>query len=151
MRQRYKLQGLQLCRRILSPLAKSFRRRHKASACSGTNQPYLKTLAYRKIRQSFSLAQFRHPLHLKSSVASSIDRAETSWLYLQSKKFFKMVYNWEGKEEICYQMYIEQKKSLEEIMEYLKTAHNFSPRYVVHLPLSCKSQSLVVGHRNYLR
>ncbi|KZF21971.1 hypothetical protein L228DRAFT_283172 [Xylona heveae TC161] len=38
-----------------------------------------------------------------------------------------MVYDWEGKEEICYRMYIEEKKSLEEIMEYMKTEHNFAP------------------------
>jgi hypothetical protein len=41
---------------------------------------------------------------------------------------FKMVYDWEKKEEICYRMYIEEKKSLEEIMEYLKEEHNFAPR-----------------------
>jgi hypothetical protein len=41
-----------------------------------------------------------------------------------------MVYDWENKEEICYRMYIEEKKSLEEIMEYMKTEHKFAPRYV---------------------
>lgn len=40
-----------------------------------------------------------------------------------------MVYDWEGKEDICYRMYIEDKKSLEEIMEYMKDAHHFAPRY----------------------
>ena len=40
-----------------------------------------------------------------------------------------MVYDWENKEEICYRMYIEEKKSLEEIMEYLKEEHKFAPRY----------------------
>lgn len=38
-----------------------------------------------------------------------------------------MVYDWEGKREICYQMYIKDKKALEEIMEYMKTAHQFAP------------------------
>lgn len=38
-----------------------------------------------------------------------------------------MVYDWENKEEICYRMYIEEKKSLEEIMEYMKTEHKFAP------------------------
>ena len=42
----------------------------------------------------------------------------------------KMVYDWENKEEICYRMYIEEKKSLEEIMEYMKEEHKFAPRYV---------------------
>lgn len=39
-----------------------------------------------------------------------------------------MVYDWDGKREICYQMYIKDKKALEEIMEYMKTAHQFAPR-----------------------
>jgi len=42
----------------------------------------------------------------------------------------KMVYDWENKEEICYRMYIEEKKSLEEIMEFMKEEHKFAPRYV---------------------
>lgn len=41
-----------------------------------------------------------------------------------------MVYDWENKEDICYRLYIEEKKSLEEIMEYMKEEHKFSPRYV---------------------
>lgn len=41
-----------------------------------------------------------------------------------------MVYDWENKEEICYRMYIEEKKSLEEIMEYMKEEHKFAPRSV---------------------
>ena len=41
-----------------------------------------------------------------------------------------MVYDWENKEELCYRLYIEEKKSLEEIMEYMKEEHKFSPRYV---------------------
>jgi hypothetical protein len=41
-----------------------------------------------------------------------------------------MVYDWENKEEICYRMYIEEKKSLEEIMEYMKDELKFAPRYV---------------------
>jgi hypothetical protein len=41
-----------------------------------------------------------------------------------------MVYDWENKEDICYRMYIEEKKSLEEIMDYMKEHHKFAPRYV---------------------
>lgn len=41
----------------------------------------------------------------------------------------KMVYDWESKEELCYRMYIEEKKSLDEIIEYLKEEHQFTPRY----------------------
>lgn len=40
----------------------------------------------------------------------------------------KMVYDWDSaKEETCYRMYIEEKRSLEEIMEYYKN-QNFTPR-----------------------
>jgi hypothetical protein len=39
-----------------------------------------------------------------------------------------MVYDWDNaKEETCYRMYIEEKRSLEEIMEYYKN-QNFTPR-----------------------
>ncbi|KAH8692444.1 hypothetical protein BGW36DRAFT_363435 [Talaromyces proteolyticus] len=38
-----------------------------------------------------------------------------------------MVYDWEGKRDICYQMYIEDKKALEEIMEFMKDSYQFSP------------------------
>ncbi|KAI9730751.1 MAG: hypothetical protein M1834_005720 [Cirrosporium novae-zelandiae] len=38
-----------------------------------------------------------------------------------------MVYDWEGKEAICFRMYIQERKSLEEIMEYMKVAHQFTP------------------------
>ncbi|WEW59904.1 hypothetical protein PRK78_005386 [Emydomyces testavorans] len=38
-----------------------------------------------------------------------------------------MVYDWEGKRDICYKMYIEDKKALEDIMEYMKTTHQFAP------------------------
>ena len=54
-----------------------------------------------------------------------------------------MVYDWEGKEPICYRMYIDEKKSLEDIMEYMKTEYNFAPRY-----LSSPLQAFIVttGH-----
>ncbi|PWY69677.1 hypothetical protein BO70DRAFT_365598 [Aspergillus heteromorphus CBS 117.55] len=38
-----------------------------------------------------------------------------------------MVYDWDGKRDICYQMYIKDKKALEEIMEYMKTIYQFAP------------------------
>ncbi|KAJ5121177.1 uncharacterized protein N7515_009138 [Penicillium bovifimosum] len=38
-----------------------------------------------------------------------------------------MVYDWSGKREICFQMYIQEKKALEEIMEYMRTAYQFAP------------------------
>jgi len=45
-----------------------------------------------------------------------------------------MVYDWEDKEQLCYQMYIEEKKSLEEIMDFMKVNHQFAPRYVELIP-----------------
>lgn len=38
-----------------------------------------------------------------------------------------MVYDWDNKEDICYRMYIEEKKSLEEIMEFMKEQFSFNP------------------------
>ncbi|KAF6831341.1 hypothetical protein CMUS01_07384 [Colletotrichum musicola] len=38
-----------------------------------------------------------------------------------------MVYDWDAHEKLCFQLYINEKKSLEDIMSYLKTHHNFSP------------------------
>ncbi|KAF5855462.1 hypothetical protein ETB97_009197 [Aspergillus alliaceus] len=38
-----------------------------------------------------------------------------------------MVYDWDGKRDICYQMYIKDKKALEEIMEYMKNVYQFAP------------------------
>ncbi|KAJ5389302.1 uncharacterized protein N7496_000370 [Penicillium cataractarum] len=38
-----------------------------------------------------------------------------------------MVYDWAGKRDICFQMYIQEKKALEEIMEYMRTAYQFAP------------------------
>ncbi|SZF04354.1 unnamed protein product [Blumeria hordei] len=38
-----------------------------------------------------------------------------------------MVYDWENKEEVCYRMYIEEKKSLEDIMEFMKVHYKFNP------------------------
>ena len=40
-----------------------------------------------------------------------------------------MGYDWsDGKEQLCYRLYIEEKRSLEDIMELLKKEHNFAPR-----------------------
>lgn len=39
-----------------------------------------------------------------------------------------MVYEWEAHKETCYRLYIEEKKSLEDIIEYMRVQHNFKPR-----------------------
>ncbi|KAF1737225.1 hypothetical protein CRV24_002841 [Beauveria bassiana] len=38
-----------------------------------------------------------------------------------------MVYDWDTHQETCYQLYIQEGRSLEDIMEYLKAAHEFCP------------------------
>lgn len=39
-----------------------------------------------------------------------------------------MVYDWEGKEEECYRLYVEERKPLDEVMEHFKNGYGFSPR-----------------------
>jgi hypothetical protein len=43
---------------------------------------------------------------------------------------FNMVYNWDGKEAECYQLYVQEKKSLNEVLEYWEQ-RGFTPRYVI--------------------
>ncbi|EXF84282.1 hypothetical protein CFIO01_12113 [Colletotrichum fioriniae PJ7] len=38
-----------------------------------------------------------------------------------------MVYDWDSHEKLCFQLYINEKRSLEDIMVYLKLHHNFAP------------------------
>lgn len=44
-----------------------------------------------------------------------------------------MTYDWEPFKEICYRMYVEEKKTLREVHAFLSENHNFKPRYVVEL------------------
>ncbi|EXJ92587.1 hypothetical protein A1O3_01139 [Capronia epimyces CBS 606.96] len=37
------------------------------------------------------------------------------------------VYNWEPHKDVCYKLYIEERKSLEEIMQYMRDTANFAP------------------------
>lgn len=47
-----------------------------------------------------------------------------------------MVYDWDSHEKLCFQLYINEKRSLEDIMVYLKLHHNFAPWSVLSLSLS---------------
>ncbi|KAI9724693.1 MAG: hypothetical protein M1828_003562 [Chrysothrix sp. TS-e1954] len=38
-----------------------------------------------------------------------------------------MVYDWEGKENECYRLYVEERKSLDEVARYFKNEHGFAP------------------------
>jgi hypothetical protein len=40
-----------------------------------------------------------------------------------------MVYNWDDKEGECYRLYVEEKKSLDEVIAYWEV-RGFTPRYV---------------------
>jgi hypothetical protein len=41
-----------------------------------------------------------------------------------------MVYNWDAHQQTCFRLYIEEGRSLEEIMDYMKRVHDFTPRSV---------------------
>jgi hypothetical protein len=41
-----------------------------------------------------------------------------------------MVYNWDGKEADCYRLYVQEKRSLDEVIEYWEQ-RGFTPRYVL--------------------
>jgi len=41
-----------------------------------------------------------------------------------------MVHHWEGKELECYRLYVEERKSMEEVMTYWEE-RGFTPRYVI--------------------
>jgi hypothetical protein len=42
---------------------------------------------------------------------------------------FDMVYNWDDKEAECYRLYVEEKKSLDEVIAHWESK-GFTPRYV---------------------
>jgi DUF2075 family protein len=42
-----------------------------------------------------------------------------------------MVYNWDDKEAECYRLYVEEKKSLDEVISHFE-AQGFTPRYIGH-------------------
>lgn len=44
-----------------------------------------------------------------------------------------MVYRWEQHRQTCYRLYVEENKSLEEVVEYMRVHHNFTPRCVFPL------------------
>jgi hypothetical protein len=41
-----------------------------------------------------------------------------------------MVYRWRLYRDICYRLYVEENKSLDEVIQYMREEHNFTPRYV---------------------
>ncbi len=41
-----------------------------------------------------------------------------------------MMYAWEENRERCYQLYVTEGKSMDEVMELMRLQHDFAPRYV---------------------
>lgn len=41
-----------------------------------------------------------------------------------------MVYDWEPHKETITHLYVQQNKQVDEIIEYMRANHNFTPRYV---------------------
>lgn len=54
--------------------------------------------------------------------------AATHAVSLNLCTWVEMVYEWDSKEGECYQLYVEEKKSLDEVMQQMKDLHGFSPR-----------------------
>lgn len=46
-----------------------------------------------------------------------------------------MVYNWDGKQAEVYQLYVVERKSLDELAQYMKDKYQFEPRYGRPRPL----------------
>ena len=73
------------------------------------------------------IATFTHHTHIRSRQLKG-----SSILCNQSIRL-KMVYEWDNKREECFNMYITENKSLEEIIAHFRDDKNFTPRY----PASC--------------
>jgi len=43
-------------------------------------------------------------------------------------KHTNMVYEWAPHKEVCYRLYVEEKRTLEDIVEYMREHHSFAPR-----------------------
>ncbi len=47
-----------------------------------------------------------------------------------------MGYKWEQHRQTCYRLYVEEKKSLDELVAYMREHHGFGPRYVLQFLMS---------------
>lgn len=51
-----------------------------------------------------------------------------------------MVYDWEAHRDTLNRLYVDEKRSVEDIIAYMRTNHNFAPRYVeAHVVFACTS------------
>lgn len=46
-----------------------------------------------------------------------------------------MVYDWDTHRETLSRLYVVEKRSVEDIISYMRTNHNFAPRYVTAPPI----------------
>ena len=47
-----------------------------------------------------------------------------------------MVYDWEDKRNVCWRMYVDEKKTTKQIMDFFRQELGFVPRYVSFVSLS---------------
>lgn len=59
-----------------------------------------------------------------------------------------MGYDWDDKRHVCYQLYVEEKKSLDEVVDYFRDKLDFVPRYVLlHCTVDLHSQRYLLSCR----
>lgn len=57
-----------------------------------------------------------------------------------------MVYDWETHRDTLSRLYVDEKRSVEDIITYMRTNHNFAPRLVVsRVVLACTSGNVRDG------
>lgn len=57
-----------------------------------------------------------------------------------------MVYDWEAHRDTLNSLYVDEKRPVEDIISYMRTNHNFAPRYVTaHVVFSRTSGNIRYG------
>ena len=57
-----------------------------------------------------------------------------------------MVYDWDDKRDLCWRMYVDEKKTTKQIMEFFKDEMGFVPRYV-EIPLTSLNSILCLRRK----
>lgn len=61
-----------------------------------------------------------------------------------------MVYDWETHKDTLKRLYVDEKRSVEDIISYMQTNHSFAPRYVVlHVVFACTSGNSRYGDLSF--
>ena len=84
------------------------------------------------VHRTERIATFTHRIHIRSG-----QHQDSTSLFNLSMRL-KMVYEWDNKRDECFNMYITENKSLEEIIAHFRDDKNFTPRYLASctLPLT---------------